>query len=123
MIEAVGIDLIEIDRFADVLSRWGERLTSRLFTAKELELCRDKASGVQSLAARFAAKEAFSKAVGLGWAGGLRWQDIEILSESTGQPLIRLHGRAERMLRGKKLFVSLSHTQANAIAIVLIESA
>jgi len=96
MIEAVGIDLIEIDRFADVLSRWGERLTSRLFTAKELELCRDKASGVQSLAARFAAKEAFSKAVGLGWAGGLRWQDIEILSESTGQPLIRLHGRERK---------------------------
>src|SRR4030042_6922274 len=86
----VGIDIIEIPRIAQAISRWHDSFLTRVYTAAELKHCHN---AIPSLAARFAAKEATMKALGTGMKG-LNWRDIEILSNADGAPSIRLHGRA-----------------------------
>ncbi len=119
---AVGIDIIEIERVADVIARHGDRFLERVYTADEIAHCRGR---VQELAARFAAKEAVMKALGTG-VRGVGWRDIEILPNRRGKPLVFLYGRgadrAERIeLRG--LEVSLTHSKEYAIASVVGERA
>lgn len=117
---AVGIDIIEIPRVADVIARHGERFLNRVYTPDELKACRGR---IPELAARFAAKEAVMKALGTG-IRGVGWRDIEILPNRRGKPLIFLYRRgAERakriQLRG--LEVSLTHSKEYAIASVVGE--
>jgi holo-[acyl-carrier protein] synthase len=117
---AVGIDIIEIDRVADVIARHGDRFLNRVYTPDEIAHCRGR---VSELAARFAAKEAVMKALGTG-IRGVGWRDIEILPNRRGKPLIFLYGRgasrAEKIqLRG--LEVSLTHSKEYAIASVVGE--
>jgi holo-[acyl-carrier protein] synthase len=107
---AVGIDIIEIDRVADVLSRHGDRFLNRVYTADEIAHCRGR---VSELAARFAAKEAVMKALGTG-VRGVGWRDIEVLPNRRGKPLVFLYG-----LRG--LEISLTHSKEYAIASVVGE--
>src|SRR6185437_6638322 len=119
---AVGIDIIEIDRVADVIARHGDRFLERIFTADEITHCRGR---VPELAARFAAKEAVMKALGTG-VRGVGWRDIEVLPNRRGKPLVFLYGRgAERAkrieLRG--LEISLTHSRDFAIASVVGERA
>ncbi len=119
---AVGIDIIEIDRVADVIARHGDRFLNRIYTADEIKHCRGR---VSELAARFAAKEAVMKALGTG-VRGVGWRDIEVLPNRRGKPLIFLYGRgaarAETIeLRG--LEVSLTHSREYAIASVVGERA
>lgn len=119
---AVGIDIIEIERVADVIARHGDRFLERVYTPDEIAHCRGR---VQELAARFAAKEAVMKALGTG-VRGVGWRDIEILPNRRGKPLVFLYGRgaerAERIeLRG--LEVSLTHSKEYAIASVVGERA
>lgn len=112
----IGIDLIEIPRIRRAVSRWGDRFLSKIFTKPEQELYRDK---IDSLAVRFAGKEAAIKAMGL--AGRVVWREIEILSEPDGKPRINLYGYALEKaceLRLSQLEISLSHSKGNAIAIV-----
>jgi holo-[acyl-carrier protein] synthase len=119
---AHGIDIVEIDRVADVLARHGDRFLNRVFTPDEIAHCRGR---VHELAVRFAAKEAVMKALGTG-IRGVGWRDIEILPNRRGKPLVFLYergaGRAERIeLRG--LEVSMTHSRDFAMASVVGERA
>jgi len=113
-----GIDIVEVDRLKNSINRHGERFLKRIFTAQEQADCGGK---VESLAARFAAKEAASKALGCG-IGQVSWLEIEVTRNSDHQPELNLHGAAQMLAKKLKLTiwsVSLSHTRQNAIAIVI----
>ncbi len=113
-----GVDLIEIDRFASAYQRYDQRLLQRLFTSVELA---ENMDNIASLAARFAAKEAVSKAFGTG-IGRITWHEIEICRGAWGEPILHLHGAAEQLAAEQHLnnwSLSLSHTQSHAIAFVV----
>ncbi len=113
----IGIDIIEIARIEEAIARWGERFLQRVFSESEIKAYRQKPA---SLAARFAGKEAVIKALGT-TVSGIKLSDIEILSHPSGQPLVRLHGRAlsqAEYLGLDRLAISLSHSKDYAIAMV-----
>ena len=121
----VGIDLIEIARFERVLVRYRDRLLERVFTPAEALYCRGR---LAELAARFAAKEAVSKALGVGVRmmarDGIDWRDVEVIGDRRGKPFVCLYGRAaERAgeLGLTEWAVSLSHTREHAIAFVVAQ--
>jgi holo-[acyl-carrier protein] synthase len=114
----LGIDIIEISRIHTAISRWGERFLQRVYTGPELESYRNSP---ESLAVRFAGKEAAMKALGSG-AGSISWRDIEILSGPSGKPVIKLYGQALEKATALGLAgfeISLSHSRENAIALVI----
>jgi holo-[acyl-carrier protein] synthase len=120
-----GIDLVEIARVKRALERHGDRFLERVFTQAEVLYCRARPP---ELAARFAAKEAVSKALGVGMRmmarDGIKWQEAEIIGDMRGKPLIRLHGRAAERAEELGLTewaVSLSHTREHAIAFVVAQ--
>jgi holo-[acyl-carrier protein] synthase len=118
MILKTGIDIIEIARIRAALDRHGERFLKRVFTELETFECRGRA---EALAARFAAKEAVSKALGTG-IGPIAWREVETLHKWSGEPYLVLHGAAERIAKERGLAiwaVSLSHSKENAIAVVV----
>lgn len=113
-----GVDLIEIARLRDAVDLHGERFLQRIFTPQEL---RENASKVESLAGRFAAKEAVAKAFGSG-IGDIAWKEIEILRADSGQPLLVLHGAAEIMAGDLMIVdwsISISHTREHAVAFAI----
>lgn len=114
----IGVDIIEIARIRQAIARWGTLFLERIYTEQELQLYHDQ---VPSLAARFAGKEAIIKALGTRNDRGFRWKDIEILSEPSGKPAVRLHGKARRKTTRLGLgnfAISLSHSHEYAIAMV-----
>ncbi len=114
---AHGIDLIEIKRISELNPAIRERFLRRVFTTDELAECADRSS---NLAGKFAAKEAAAKALGCG-IGRVSWQELEILSDDQGKPLLRLHGAAAATAMQKgwaSWSVSISHTAALAVASV-----
>jgi len=118
MILRTGVDLINIDRIRDAVERHGDRFVSRIFTGAEQRDCNGR---IPSLAARFAAKEAASKALGCG-IGDVSWLDIEIRSDENKAPYLVLHGEGEKLAKELGLAnwaVSLSHTDSQAIAFVV----
>lgn len=117
---AVGIDIIEVDRLQAAVNKWGSRFLKRVFTEREIQTCRSKADFFQSLAVRFAAKEAFAKALGTGWSHGITWKDVEILSDAKGRPTINLYRKAKTETRNREVSLSLSHTKKSAVAIIII---
>lgn len=124
MIIGIGIDAIAIDRLDRFRERLGERGLRRLFTDDELDYCLALARSGPSLAARFAAKEAFFKAVGLGWGRGGAWRDVEVCRDDLGRPELRLHRRAAAVaerLGSTRAHVSLTHTDDLALAQVMLE--
>ena len=114
----IGVDIIEIDRIREAASRWGDHFLRRIYTDVELKLCRHK---IESLAGRFAGKEAAMKALNIsGW--GVCWREIEIISEPNGKPVIGLYGRAAKKAQRMGLSgleISLSHSKVNAVAFVM----
>lgn len=113
-----GVDMIEVERIDRAILRYGDRFFARFFTAQELI---DAAGSTPALAARFAAKEAVSKALGTG-IGDVGWKEIEIIIGPRRQPLLRLHGRARTTAVGLGLQVwaiSMSHTHEHAIAMAV----
>jgi holo-[acyl-carrier protein] synthase len=116
----LGVDIEEVDRFRAMLARWGRRFTERVFTGAEIAYCERQHEPAQHFAARFAAKEAFGKAVGTGWSGIFAWRDVEIERDADGRPSIRLHGELARRYGGLSMLVSLSHTRRLATATVLV---
>jgi holo-[acyl-carrier protein] synthase len=121
----VGVDLIEIARVERVLARYGDRFLERVFTPTEVLYCRGR---LPELAARFAAKEAVSKALGVGVRmmarDGINWRDVEVISDVRGKPLVRLYGRAAERAGALGLTewaISLSHTREHAIAFVVAQ--
>ena len=113
-----GVDLIEISRIEETVSRHGKHYLERVYTPAELELCGRRA---ESLAGRFAAKEAVAKALGCG-IGDVEWKEIEILGDEQHAPVLHLHGKASQKAEELGLTswsVSLSHSQSHAIAFVV----
>ncbi len=118
-----GVDLVTITRVERMLTRYGDRFLERVFTPAEVLYCRARPA---ELAARFAAKEAVSKALGVGVRmmarDGIPWRDVEVVGDARGKPLVRLHGRAAERAEELGLTewaVSLSHTREHAIAFVV----
>lgn len=116
---AHGVDMVECARLREAIDRHGERFLRRVFTEVELTYCLGKAREIEHLAGRFAAKEAVLKVLGTGWRGGVRWTDVEIRNESSGQPKIRLSGTCRRLAAEMGLaavLISISHVSTHAIA-------
>lgn len=120
-VTSIGVDLAEIDRISDMIERYGERFTGRVFTVREIAYCRRKVTAAASFAARFAAKEAVFKATGFGLNLGMHWREVEVVNNSHGRPILELHGEAARRMAGKNLHLSLSHTGNMAIAMVVVD--
>jgi holo-[acyl-carrier protein] synthase len=115
---AIGIDIIEISRIKQAIGRWKSRFLNRIYTDREISLYGEK---IESLAARFAAKEAVMKALS-SIESGNNWQEIEILSDKCGKPYINLSGHALDRMRQLGITgfeLSLSHSRENAIALVI----
>jgi holo-[acyl-carrier protein] synthase len=115
----IGVDIIEIERIQRAIVRWGERFLHRVYTDAELALY----TKAESLAVRFAGKEAVVKALGTGMRG-IGWKDVEILHETSGKPLVNLYRQAQKQasdLGLKGLAISLSHSREYAIAFVVGE--
>ncbi len=125
MVIGLGTDLVEVDRIAHSIERYGERFLSRIYTAAERDYCAPKRFPAQNLAARFAAKEAGAKALGTGISRGVGWKDIEVLRDPGRPPRLVLHGRARALadsLGVRHTSVSLTHTDTQAMATVIFES-
>jgi len=125
MILGSGIDLVEIGRIRQSVERFGQRFLDRVFTNAEQAYCMRKRNAAESLAARFAAKEAAAKALGTGISRGVNWLEIEVIREPGGRPGIRFHGRAAEV--ASKLGVvhtalSLTHTATLSMASVVVEN-
>lgn len=124
MILGVGIDLVEVARIRDSLARFGDRLLTRILRPEEAAYCRTHPDPALHVAARFAAKEAVSKAFGTGIGGELGWQDMEIRSLPSGQPVLELHAAGSTLARSKgvtRVHISLTHTAATAAAVAILE--
>lgn len=116
----IGVDIIEIDRIKKAIAQGKEPFLKRIYTDDELRLYHNKLS---SLAARFAAKEAVFKALGIA-NSGISWKDIEILSDPGGKPIVNLYGKAKEQANSLSLSsmaVSISHSQSHAIAFAVGE--
>ncbi|QQR69518.1 MAG: holo-ACP synthase [Alphaproteobacteria bacterium] len=129
MILGIGTDLVDIDRIERMLERYGPRFAQRLFTAHERQRAQANARPAAIYAKRFAAKEAVVKALGTGFRQGISWQDIEVVEDDLGKPLLRLHGKAAQHLdrihleSNKYIHLSLSDEPPYALAFVVIEIA
>lgn len=117
----VGIDLVEVDRIKKSLEKYGNKFKERIFTKSEQEFCESRNGKFQSYAARFASKEAFSKALGTGLRSAISWRDIVVIDDEKSKPELEIHGRAKTILNKRKVFLSISHTKNYATAIVIIE--
>jgi holo-[acyl-carrier protein] synthase len=125
MIVGSGIDLIEIARIEDSVERFGQRFLDRIFTAGEQAYCLRKRKAAESLAARFAAKEAAAKALGTGISHGVSWREIEVVRALSGKPDLRFHGRAAQIaerLGVANAALSLTHSSGMAMASVVLEN-
>ena len=125
MILGTGIDLVEIQRIRDALQRQGPSFARRLLTAAEWAYCNKHPDAAPFVAARFAAKEAVAKAMGVGIGASLGWHDIEVVRLPSGQPSIRLSEAGQRelvRLGGRTVHLSLTHERGHAAAIAILEN-
>lgn len=122
MIKAIGTDIVEIERFRLVLQRWGDRFINRVLTENEIAYCHTRANYVESMAVRFAAKEAVVKCLLPRQQAEFRWHDIEILNHASGKPYVRVMNRMAPILDSCDILISLSHSRKSAIAMVLIQA-
>jgi holo-[acyl-carrier protein] synthase len=125
MILSIGTDIVEVYRIAETMTRT-PRFIERVYTAYERDYCDSKgAAAAQSYAGRFAAKEAFLKALQTGWRGRITWHDIEVRSDGQGVPRLEISGEAKRLLEDRgatHVHLSISHTTEHAVANVIFES-
>jgi len=124
MIYGIGIDLVKVIRVKEALERWGERFHNKVFTPGEVRYCMQKKNPSPNFAARFAAKEAFVKALGIGIRRGVHWKDIEVQRGPLGRPVLKLNGRAVEICQKERiegLFLSLTHDGDYSGAIVVLE--
>jgi len=119
----IGIDLVEMSRIADSHQRFGERFLHRIYLPGEVEYSMKHADPTPFLAARFAAKEAVSKAFGTGIGKQLGWRDMEVCKWEGGEPYLVFHGKGEEFARRKKVvraMISLTHTKTHAAAVAVL---
>jgi holo-[acyl-carrier protein] synthase len=125
MIYGIGIDIVNIRRIGRVIDRWGTRFINRVFTTREINFCFQRPRSVSSLALRFAAKEAFSKAIGLGMRRGIKWRDIEIVQNPNGRPDLNVTGEALSLCHKEGIgrwYVTLSDESYYGVAVVVLET-
>lgn len=123
MILGTGIDIIEVDRVKKQISK-GDGFREEIFTKREIGYCESKKNKAQHYAVRFAAKEAFFKAIGTGWRDGVKFIEIEILNNELGKPEIVLHGKTKKISELNainNIHVSLSHIKNFVTAIITLE--
>jgi len=126
MILGTGIDIIEVARIAASFEKFGERFLNRILKPAEIAYSLSHKNPAPFLAARFAAKEAISKAFGTGIGKQLGWQDMEVGRKESGEPFVILHGGGLQLLKereGRIVHLSLSHTGQYAAAMAILESA
>jgi holo-[acyl-carrier protein] synthase len=125
MVVGTGIDVVEIERVARSIERYGSRFLERVYTAAEIAYCqRKRRNAAESFAARFAAKEAGAKALGTGIGFGVTWRELEVGREPAGRPLLLLHGRAAEIaasLGVRRSSLSITHTRTQSMALVILE--
>ena len=114
----IGIDIAEVSRI-ESLAKQHKQFLTRVYTEREISYCTRRKNKYQHFAARFAAKESVLKALGVGWAQGIKWKDIEVFNEPNGRPRINTYGAVKRLMEQKgvkEILISLSHTSQYAIA-------
>src|ERR1700761_9865779 len=124
MIVGSGIDLVEIERIQHSVERFGARFLDRVYTHAEQAYCLRKRNAAESLAARFAAKEAAAKALGTGISRGVNWLEIEVIREPGGRPNVQFHGRAREFASRLGVLhaaLSITHTADLSMASVVLE--
>ncbi len=124
MIFGIGVDLVRVSRIEAIIERWRNRFIHRVFTHHEADTCTRRPSPASFFALRFAAKEAFSKALGLGMRKGVKWSEIEVFNYQGGRPGIRLYGTCADICREKgisNVHLSLSDEGDYAVAVVVLE--
>jgi len=120
----IGVDLVECARIQHSLDRFGERFLRRVFTVGEIGYSQSMKFPARHLAARFAAKEALSKAFGTGIGKSMGWKDIDIHRKPSGEPFVVLEGSAKQLATDRgvgKVWISLSHTEGHAMAVIVLE--
>jgi holo-[acyl-carrier protein] synthase len=126
MIYGIGVDIAATERFQRFIDNGNSAIMERLFTQSERSLCGNRKDAASCLAARFAAKEAFLKALGTGLRNGISWQDMEVSNNPLGKPELSLYGKAAEQLLAVgviRVHLSLSHDGGTAIAMVVLETA
>ena len=124
MIVGLGVDVVEVSRIEAAIRQHGRRFLDRVFTAREVAYCEKHRNRFERYAARFAAKEAAMKALGTGWAYGVRWVDIEVSRLPGGRPTLELHGATRdhsHQLGVRRFNMSITHTAESAFAEVILE--
>jgi holo-[acyl-carrier protein] synthase len=124
VIIGMGVDLAEVERIKAAIERHGEAFLKRVYTPAEREYCEGFRNKYERYAGRFAAKEAAMKALGTGWRRGVRWVDFEVVRELGGRPTVRLDGEAKKIageLGVKRIALSITHTESQALAQVIFE--
>lgn len=122
MIEGLGIDVVDIDRFENCVERWGDHFLTKIFTPQEITYCRTKVNAIPSLAVRFAAKEALIKCLNDSESSLFRWHTVEVINTETGKPGILLSGPLKTLLLDRKITLSLTHSRRSAVAVVIIQA-
>jgi holo-[acyl-carrier protein] synthase len=125
MVLGVGIDLVEVSRIREAYDKFGERFLQRVLRPDEIAYCLSHRNPFPFLAARFAAKEAISKAFGTGIGAQIGWQEMEVKHKPSGQPYVLLHDRGQELLRaceGRIIHLTLSHTDHYATAVAILET-
>lgn len=117
----IGVDVVDVKRMKTAIDAWGPALVKKMFTETEVAYCKSKKKPHEHFAARFAAKEAVSKAMETGWSGQFRWRDVEVVNEPSGAPKVVLHDYVAAQLAQCKVHVSLSHTENTVVAFAVIE--
>jgi len=124
MLIGTGVDLIEVERIAHSIERYGERFLHRVYTDHEIAYCRGRRVSAESFAARFAAKEAGAKALGTGISRGVTWNEFQVARNPGGRPILELRGRAALLAKElgvRAISLSLTHTGSLAMATVVME--
>jgi holo-[acyl-carrier protein] synthase len=120
----IGIDLVDCARIENSIERFGERFLKRVFTEGEIAYSQSMKFPARHLAARFAAKEALSKAFGTGIGKAMGWRDLDVQKKESGEPFVVLSGGAKQMAEARgvaKVWISLSHTESSGMATIILE--
>lgn len=122
MIQGLGTDIVEIVRIGEMIERHGELFLQRVYTDQEVAYCQKRTASYQHFAGRWAAKEAVLKALGTGWAKGIAWRDIEVVSFPSGQPRVAIHGAVRELSEQAGIagyLLSISHCRSHATAVAV----
>ena len=124
MICGIGIDLVENSRLEKIIEKWGSKFLQRVFSDEEIQYCGKHVQSSIHYGARFAAKESFLKALGIGLGRGVKFKDIEVMHDKNGKPALDLQGGAKAQIGKRKItkiHLSLTHTKKYATAVVILE--